>query len=83
MEQKILSKNNKQTKNSNRSWPRRADLGFSRGKGEGVGWMGNLGGLGVQTVIFGMDGHWGPAVQHRELCVIGSLCCTVELDETL
>ena len=43
MEQMILSKNNKQTKNRNRSWTRRADLGFPRGKGEGMGWMGILG----------------------------------------
>jgi len=39
MEQMILSKNeNKQTKKTrNRLWPRKADLGFPRGKGEGVG----------------------------------------------
>ena len=43
MEQMILSKN-KQTKNINRSWPRRADLGFpGGGQGERVGWMGILG----------------------------------------
>ena len=40
-------------------------------------------GLGMQTVTFGMDGQWGPAVQHRELCVIGSICCTTEIEETL
>ena len=33
MEQMILSKNNEQTKNRNRSWLRRADLGFSGGEG--------------------------------------------------
>ena len=38
---------------------------------------------GIQTVIFGMDGQWDPTVQHREMCVIGSLCCTTELDEAL
>ena len=36
----------------------------------------------MQTVIFGMDGQWD-AVQHREMCVTRSLCCTTELDETL
>ena len=36
-----------------------------------------------QTATFGMDGQWGPTVQHRELCVIGPLCCTTELEETL
>ena len=39
------------------------------GGGEGVGAMGILGVLGMQTVISGMDGQWDPAVQHREVCV--------------
>ena len=30
-----------------------------------------------------MDGQWDPTVQHREMCVIGSLCWTTELEETL
>ena len=38
MEEMILSK-----KNRNRSWPRRAELGFPRDKEQGVGWMGILG----------------------------------------
>ena len=42
-----------------------------------------LGGFWKQTVIFGMDGQWGPTLQHRELCVITSLCCTTEIEETL
>ena len=50
--------------------------------GGGVGWTGNLGWW-MQTVTFGMDGHWGPTVQLRELCVIGSLCCTMETKKTL
>ena len=84
MEQMILSKNNKQTnKTRNRAWPRREDLGFLQGEGKGVGWMGTLGVLGMQTVLFGMDGQWYPTVEHREMCVIGSLCCTTELDDTL
>ena len=37
----------------------------------------------IQTVKFGMDGQWAPTVQHRELCVIGSLCCTAEIEKTL
>ena len=37
----------------------------------------------MQTVIFGMDRQWGPKVQHREICMIGSLCCKTELEETL
>ena len=39
--------------------------------------------LGMQTVIFGMDGQWDPTVQHRKLCVIGSLCGMTEFDKTL
>ena len=38
---------------------------------------------GMQTVISGVDGQWDPTVQHREMCMVGSLCCTTELDETL
>ena len=34
-------------------------------------------------VTFGMDEQWGPTVRHRELCVIGSLCCTTVIEETL
>ena len=45
--------------------------------------MGILGVLGVQTIIFGMDGQWDPTAQHKEMCEIGSLCCTTKLDETL
>ena len=44
--------------------------------------MGTFGVFLMQTVIFGEDGQWGPTVQHREMCVIGSLCCTMELDES-
>ena len=78
MEQIILPKNNKQTINRNRSWSKRADLGLG-----GSGMDEHFGGLGMQTVIFGMDGQWDPTVQHREMYVIGSLCRTKELDETL
>ena len=51
------------------------------GMGEGVGWMGNLG-L-VDTNCNFWNGQWVPTVQHRELCVIGSLCGTRETEETL
>ena len=83
MEQMILSKNNKRTKNTNRSCQRRADLGLGVGEGEGVGWIGILGVWEMHTVVFGIDGQWNPTVQHREMCVIGSLCCTTDPDETL
>ena len=49
------------------------------GSGGIVGCMGSLG----PTVLSGMDGQWGPTAQHRELCVIGSLCCATEIEETL
>ena len=55
---------------------------FPEGKGEGVGWMNILEFFWMQTVIFGMHGQWGPTVQHKEMRVIGSLCCTTELKET-
>ena len=29
------------------------------------------------------DGQWDPTVQHREMCVTGSLCCMAEIDKTL
>ena len=45
--------------------------------------MGILEVLEMQTVTFGMDGQWDLTVQHREMCVIGSLCCATELDEAL
>ena len=35
------------------------------------------------TVTFVVDEQCGPTVQHRELCEIGSLCCTIEIEETL
>ena len=48
---------------------------------EGDEWM--VYGFVMQTIIFGMDGQWGPTVQHRALCMIGSLCYTTEIEETL
>ena len=50
---------------------------------ERVGWMRRLL-FWTHTVSYTWNG-WavGPAVQHRELGVIGSLCCTTETEETL
>ena len=45
--------------------------------------MGILGIEWMQIIIFGMDGQWDPIIEHRQICVIGSLCCTTELYETL
>ena len=65
-----------------RSQPRGEDLWFLRGgRRERDGW--GVSGFGMQTVTFGMDGQWGPTVQNRELCAIGSLCYTIEIEETL
>ena len=61
---------------------KKSRLGVPGGERGGSGMDGHLGGLGMQTVIFG-GGQWGPTVQHREMCVTGSLCCTNELEETL
>ena len=44
--------------------------------GQGVwGWW-------VKTVTLGMDGQWGLLCSPGN-CVIGSLCCTTEIGETL
>ena len=45
--------------------------------------MSIFGVLEMQTASFGMGGQRDPTVWHREMCVIGSLCCTTEFDETL
>ena len=39
--------------------------------------------LGMQMVTFGIDRQWGPTVQPREMCVIGSFCYTRDFEETL
>ena len=52
-----------------------------RGWGGAVGWTA-VQGFEMQIVIFEMDGQWGPTAQHRKLCVIGSLGCTIETEET-
>ena len=67
--------------NKNRSQPKRTYLWLPRQRGEEVRWT--VLGFGIQTVIFGMDGQWGPTLQHRELCVIWSLCCITEIEGTL
>ena len=64
-------------KNRSRSWPRRANLGFLGGR-EGVGWADIGGVFWMQAVTFGMDQQWA-TVQHREMCVTGSLCGTADL----
>ena len=78
----ILPKNNKQT-NKKQKQIMQQTWGSRVGGGEGVGWMGILGIWEMQTVLFGMNGQWDPTVQHREMCVIGSLCYTTEIDGTL
>ena len=62
---------------------KKSRLSIPGGEREGSGMDGHLGVLRMQTVIFGLDRQWDPIMQHREMCVIGSLCCTTELDETL
>ena len=53
-------------------------------RGWGREWDGwGVQGFWIQIVIYGMDGQWGPTAQHGELCVIGSLGCTIETEETL
>ena len=67
---------------------KKSRLGVPKGERGGSGMDGHLGFVlffffWMQTVIFGMDGQWDPTVQHREMCVTGSCCCTTELDKTL
>ena len=63
---------------------KKSRLGVPRGRGgEGVGGMGIWGVGGMKTAISGMNRQWDPTVRHREICVIGSLCCTTELEEIL
>ena len=57
-----------QIRGSQRGWGREAE-------GQAV-W-----GFWMRTVYIWMDGQWGPAVQHRELCVIGPLCSKKETEE--
>ena len=59
----------------NKIMAKESRLTVPRGEGKGEEWA--LGGFfWMQAVIFGMDGQWGPTVQHREMCVIESLCYT-------
>lgn len=37
----------------------------------------------MKRVTFGMDGRGGPTVQHRELAMTGSICCTTEIEENV
>ena len=39
-----------------------------KGKGEGVGWTGNL--QLIETIAFGIDKQWDPAVYHLELYLV-------------
>ena len=52
-----IKKKKKKKKPRNRSWPKRADLGFPGWKEKGGGWMGTLGVFWMQNVTFGMDGQ--------------------------
>ena len=52
-------------------------------EGRGSGVDGHSRGFWLQTVTFGMDGQGDPTVWHRETCMIRSLCCTRDLEETL
>ena len=64
---------------------KKSRLGF-QGLGErgGSGKDGHFGGFwGCKLLYLEWMGNGNPTVQHREACVIGSLCCTTELDETL
>ena len=54
-----------------------------KGEREGSGMDGHLGGFLDANCCIWNGWQWDPTVQHRELCVIGSLHCTTELDKAL
>ena len=56
---------------------------FPQEMGGGSGIEGKTGVFGYKLITFGIDRQWGPTVQQGELCVIRSLCCTKEIEETL
>ena len=47
----------------------KTNLLLPKGKGQGRRWIG-VWDCPIYTIVYGMDGHWGSAVQHRELCVL-------------
>ena len=71
----------KKTKNKNKNSHGQGHQTWnSWGQRGGSGMDGHLVGAWIQTVISGMH---SPTVEHREMCVTGSLCCITELEETL
>ena len=83
MGQMILSKKRKEEKKQKQVMAKESRLGVPKGERGGSGMDGHFGVFRMQTFIFGVDGRWDHGVQHRKMCVIGSLRCTAELDETL
>ena len=53
-----------------------------KGEGERSGWLKSLG-FGDANCYIWINGQRRLTVWHRELCVIESLCCTTEIEETL
>ena len=65
MAQRILS--TKQTDHRQGEQTSGSQRGGRRGREwEWDGWA--FGGVWMQTIIFGMDGQWGPTVQHGAIC---------------
>ena len=70
------------------------EAGIDHGQGEhtydcqggeegGIGMVGEFRVGTCKLLHLGMDGQWSHSAQCRELCVIRSLCCTTETEETL
>ena len=80
----ILFKNNKTNKQKTEmEHGQEEQIWGSQGKWGGSARDGHFGGLGDTNCYTWNGWAMGPIVQHREMCVIGPLCCTTELDKTL
>ena len=62
---------------------KKSRLGVPGGKGEGVGGMGILGVWGMHTYIWTGWAMGSFCTAQGKMSAIGSLCCAIELDETL
>ena len=75
-----MARSSLQNRNRSRTW--RADLRLPGGSREGVGWTGSLGLVDTNCNIWNGWAMGPHSIQHREMCMTGSLCRTTEIEET-